>query len=291
MFLAFAVVVSGCARTRDNEPSVVLSDPRAAPSASSALASPNIDSAFSLSLEPLHAVAGQLVLLPSPGSLRESLRREETWLRLVYTRAVVEEVGARASRVRWISQQRGAVANALIIPLPLNERARRGDIVFTSATTGIGVQRALVVSEGASETPKVLSLDEPPAASAVELTLEPGTFVTLKDEARAGVTLACSIDGRSAPFVLAGTSPDRVLAVGFAGLGRVFATSACRRLPLAPVLEAGAHVSIPIAGSFVPALVKEQDRERGRVLVSYEFAGEQRQASVGRVNVATGSVR
>lgn len=279
-----AALVLGCARERDGERSVVLSDPRAQ-SAAAAASAQMIENVFALSADTLHATAGQLALVPSAGSLRESLHSDERWVRLTYTRALLDEIGARTTRVRWISQQRGVVTNGVIIPLPSRQAARRGDVVLTSGASNVGLLRALVVSDVVSETPRVLSLDEP-ASKADARILERGTFVTLQDDARAGVTLACSVDGRLQPFVLGAASAGRVLAVGFAGQSRTFAESECRRLPLAPALREGELVLVPVVGNYLRAVVKEPEAEDGRVLVSYEFAGEQRQARLGRINVA-----
>jgi hypothetical protein len=282
-----AAFLAACARSPDKYDEVSASGTRAATSASASSAPTHRagENPFALESQPLHAKVGDFALLPSPGSLKEAFRSDAPRVRLVYTRALLDELGPLEAHVRWLSQQRGFVANALVIPLSSDELVRRGDIVLTLGAFNGGLERAVVVSEGATRAPSVRSLDEI-IPSTADRVLEPGSFAVLNRDDEPGVTLACRAGDRYEPFVLGASASDRLLAVGFAGLSALFEASQCRRLPLAPIFKPGERVFVPLAGHFIAAQVKARDAAPSRVHVSYEFASEPREASVAEINVA-----
>jgi hypothetical protein len=293
--VGFCVLVLACAR----RPDIGTQGANATPSASSSAPSASAPSSrrtpgenpFRLPATSTSAKAGDFALVPSRGSLSQAFEQAVGSQSLLYAGAYIERAGERESAVVWLTQQRGSVPNSLVIALPRAERARGGDIVLKSAASGSGLERAIVVSEGESESPRVRGLDLPldnaSAAPEVEDTLPKSTFRVLREAGELGTTLACRRAEKIERFLLVASDGERRLGLGFAGRALLFQSSSCRALPLVPKLQAGARVFVPVAGEFVPAKVSRIDARSGRVLVEYEFAAESKEMAVGYTNVAT----
>ena len=292
--LIFCGFVMGCAQRPDTG-----SQARATESAASSAPSATAPSSrrapgenpFGLPAVASTTKAGDFALVPSRGSLSQAFEQPEGSQSLLYAGAYIERPGERDSAVVWLTQQRGSVPNSLLIALPRSERARMGDIVLKGASSGSGLERAIVVSEGESESPRVraldASLDVAAAAAQREDTLPKSTFRVLRAAGELGTTLACRRGEQSERFLLIAKDGDRRLGLGFAGRALSFPSSSCRELPLAPRVHAGARVFVPVAGEFVSAKVVRDDARFGRVTVEYEFAAEAKESSVGYGNVAT----
>jgi hypothetical protein len=246
---------------------------------------------FGLPAASISARAGDFALVPSRGSLNQAYEQPESSRSLLYSGAIIERPGERESGVTWPTGQRGSVANSLLIAFPRAARAAQGDIVLTSSTSNSGFLRAIVVSAGESESPRVRQLDLPlePAAVAAEpeSTLRPNTFRVLREAGEPGSTLACRREKRSERFVLVTAAGERRLGLGFAGRALLLDASSCRALPLVPRVQPGSHAFIPVAGEFIPAEVSRVDTLNGRVIVKYEFAAESHEMAVGYTNVAS----
>jgi hypothetical protein len=181
----------------------------------------------------------------------------------------------------------------LLVPLTRDGRARRGDVVLSAGVAGSGIERSVVTSDGDSPAPRVRSLDlaVERADEAPEHELAAGTFRIVAHAGEVGSTLACEVDGGFEPYVLVAADDQSWLGVGFAGRARTFERSHCNILPIGVSPPAGARVSVPLAGRFAKAVVEAVEPDRGRIRVSYEFAGADAQAWIGFVNVATEALR
>jgi hypothetical protein len=230
-------------------------------------------------------------LVPSRGSFGQALEQEPGSQSLLYAGAHVDKPGEWDSAVVWLTQQRGSVPNSLLIALPPSERATLGDIVLKSTATGSGLERAIVMSEGESESPRVRGLDQPQeggvASAEPEETLAKSTFRVLREAGELGTTFSCRRGERTERFILVAIAGERRLGLGFAGRTLLLESSACRALPLVPRVKAGSRVFVPVAGEFVPAEVSRVDARSGRVVVSYEFAAESKDMAIGYGNVAS----
>jgi hypothetical protein len=210
---------------------------------------------------------------------------------LLYAGATIERVGERDSTVVWLTQQRGSVPNSLVIALPRSQRAALGEIVLKSSASGAGLERAIVVSEGESESPRVRGLDLPfdsaTATAQPEETLPKSTFRVLRRPGELGTTLVCRRGEKNERFLLVASDGERRLGLGFAGRALMLPASSCRALPLVPKAQLGVRVFVPVAGELVAAKVTRVDPRNGRVVVEYEFAAESKEMAFGYTNVAT----
>lgn len=248
------------------------------------------DNPFGFASLPIDAKPGDYALVPSKGAIDGAWEHGAAEQTFVYLGAYLEQVGDKASLVRWLTRQRGRVANAFIVPIRRGERAQPGDVVLTTWASGSGLQRAIVVPGGTAESPKVRYLDlslENTAARADESdSLPPNTFHVLRNAGESGTSLACQRGGRVEHIVAIRRSATQLLGLGFAGKMHVLSSDACVALPIAPNVAAGARVYVPHVGGFFSAQVDKVDAAIGRVHVRYPFAGEDRHAAVGFTNVA-----
>jgi hypothetical protein len=289
----FALVLSvasvRCGRERDTHTqSARIDGALPAPSASAPRLRAYPDP-FAFPARGLAVAPGTSVLAPSPGTLRASTQAGLEPITLAYTLASLEKAGDVSSELEWLTEQRGSVPNALIIPLTPQGRARRGEVVVTSGVSGSGLERAIVTSDGESATPSVRSLDVPfdRAVTAAPRVLASGSYRVVADTGDVGTTLACEASDGFEPYVLAASVAGRWLGVGFAGRARVLEPNRCRLLPVAVSPRLGTRVSFPLAGRFVTGDVVGVDLTVGRIRVNHEFGGVAAQAEVGFVNVAT----
>ena len=247
---------------------------------------------FGFESEPLEGKAGELAFVPSKATIDGAFERGAGEQPFVYLLARLNEPGDRETRVRWSTGQRAHVPNALVIPVPRGQGASPGAIVLTTGASKTGLTRALVVPGGSPESPKVRYLDLVEGLAPVEpATLTPGSFNVLGAASEVGSTIACGQGGEKDWLLVvkraksAGSS--RALAIGFSGKMRVVdLASSCVSLPLVPIISPGSPVYVPMLGRFVLGRVESVDRERGRVLTRFEFAGETRREAVGYANLA-----
>lgn len=291
----FGALVMACAQQPD-----IGAQPREAASAASGIA-PAVASApgsrraaganpFGLPSAPLAARPGDFALVPSRSSLRQAFEQPAGRQNLLYSGAFIERIGDEDSLVVSLTQQRWNVANVLVLPIR-SERAALGDVVLTTFASGSALERAIVVSEGASESPRVRGLDQPlevtALASAEELSLPKQRFHVLRTPGELGTTLACRRGERVERLLLTAISGERWLGQGFAGRTLVLDRGSCRAVPVAPRVAAGARVFVPVGGEFVAAEVLRVEPRVGRVIVKYEFAAEVREMAYGFGNVAS----
>lgn len=247
------------------------------------------DNPFGFEAPPLDAQAGDYALVPSRSGIDRAFERGIDAQTFVYLGATVERVGESASLIRWQTEQRGLVSNALVIPIRRGQRANVGDVVLTSWASGSGLERAIVVG-GSPESPRVryldLALDNPAARANEDDTLPSGTFGVLTRPGAEGTTVACALPDGAQALIVVKRAAERLLGLGFAGRMRVVDAERCAPIPLDPSLRPGERVFVPRLGGFVPAEVESVDARVGRVFVRYSLAGETRRSAVGFINVA-----
>jgi hypothetical protein len=192
--------------------------------------------------------------------------------------------------VRWLTEQRGSVPNALVIPIRSGETAAKGDVVLTSGPGGSGLIRAFVVG-GSAEAPTVRALDVAPGEFGLPeqgtFNLPRQTFQVLRSAGEVGTSLVCRSGDRVLGMICLSRSEDRVLGLGFAGMTQALPASACRALPLSLELAPGDRVFVPQLERLLEASVVAVRPGSGRVSVEFTFAGQKRTAEVGLLNVAT----
>jgi hypothetical protein len=236
------------------------------------------------------ARAGDFVLAPSRSWVDEAFERGADKQTFIYYGGWMREPGPQESLLETLTRQKTRIMNALIIPIRRGERAKPGDVVLTAWASGTGMQRAIVVTGGTPEAPKVryldMDYDSPSGWGKKEDVLKPDTFHRLTKPGEVGTTLACAEGGRHARYVLTNEQNDKLLMIGFAGRMRVAPKSECKPLPIEPKLRAGDSASIALVGSFVEGKVRKVDPEVGRVFVEYEFGSQKKQEAVGYTNVA-----
>ena len=215
-----------------------------------------------------------------PNALKEKANpANETY---IFYNAVLTSVGDTKSTVRYFGEDI-EMPNAVIIPIPADQQAKKGDIVLTWWQTGSGMQRAIVKDASNPAAPKVdyldLSYKEDGTGFANEHAneqLKPNTFVVLKDgEWQPGAQVVVSGDGSFDVGTLISCTDDKVLLKCFAGKIRVFKKSACKVIPLDQRLKAGDEVMSIFAGSLKTGYkVKKVDEKIGRVWVEGGFGDD-----------------
>ena len=156
----------------------------------------------------------------------------------IYYGGWMRSPGPKESLIETLTRQKTKIMNALIIPIRPGEKVKPGDIVLTTWASGTGMQRAIVVSGGTPEAPKVryldMDFDSPSGWGKKEDLLKPDTFHRLTKPGEVGTTLACAEGGRHARYILTHEHQDQMLVIGFAGRMKAVAKSECKPLPIAP---------------------------------------------------------
>jgi hypothetical protein len=236
------------------------------------------------------AKPGDYVLAPSRSWVDEAFQRGADKQTFIYYGGWMRAPGPKESLIETLTRQKNKIMNALIIPIRPGEKVKPGDVLLTTWASGTGMQRAIVVSGGTPEAPKVryldMDFDSPSGWGKKQDTLEPNTFHRLTKPGEVGTTLACSEGGRHARYVLTHAAADKMLVIGFAGRMKSVAASECKPLPIDPKLRSGDRAMVALVGSFVEGKVRKVDTEAGRVFVEYEFGSQKKQEAVGYTNVA-----
>ena len=236
------------------------------------------------------AKAGDYVLAPSRSWVDEAFERGADKQTFIYYGGWMRSPGPKESLIETLTRQKSKIQNALIIPIRRGEKVKPGDIVLTTWASGTGMQRAIVVSGGTPEAPKVryldMDFDSPSGFGKKEDVLKPDTFHRLTKPGEVGTTLACSEGGRHARYILTNAEGETLLVIGFAGRMKAVAKSECKPLPIEPKMRTGDRAMVALMGSFVEGKVRKVDAEVGRVFVEYEFGSKKKQEAVGYTNVA-----
>lgn len=239
---------------------------------------------------PLDALQSDYALVPSKNSIDLAFEYGHDKQTFVYLGATVEKPGEPASEVRWLTQQRATVPNALILPIRRGESVNPGDVLLTSWASGSGLQRAIVVPGGRPESPKVryldLSLDNPAARAEEDDLLPPNTFHRIRQPGEVGSSMACRDSEGVARVIVLKRRADKLLGLGFAGRLGAFDVRRCVPMPLIPDVQPGDRIYVAMLGGFSEGEVERVDGAIGRVVVRLPFSGEEKRTSAGFTNVA-----
>ena len=234
---------------------------------------------FDFPITDMKAEVGDFVLVPSFNMWKSNLEQEDptnqTYIFYAYT---MSEIGDVQSTIEFTFDGEKEMPNSIIIPIPQNQTAQKGDIVLTWWQTGSGMQRAIVVDDSNPAQPKVLYLDldyDNPAKDSESgkgigqtvYELEANSFVKLNDGWQQGNTIAVKDGDYLVSTQIVKVAGDKVLTIGFAGKMKVYDKADCKTIPLNPNVKAGDVVQAVFAGSFGEYTVTKVDASVGRVFV------------------------
>lgn len=197
----------------------------------------------------------------------------------IFYNATLSEVGETKSKVHSFGEDI-EMPNALIIPLPAEQKAQKGDILLTWWQSGSGMERAIVTDASDPTAPKVdyldLSYKDDGTGFANEHAneqLKPNTFVVLKDGAwQPGAQILVTGNGSYEVGTLISCTDDKVLLKCFAGKIKVFNRADCTVVPLHQNLKPGDEVMAIFTSSLKDGYkVKKVDEKIGRVWVEGGF--------------------
>ncbi|MBN2682568.1 MAG: hypothetical protein JXR58_08670 [Bacteroidales bacterium] len=230
------------------------------------------------------AKAGEFALTPSMAFIERAWKAKEegkTSSFIFYSSTVVEP-GDVESKIKQIGAEVN-IPNSLVIPIPANQTAKKGDIVLTWWQSGSGMQRAIVVNDSEPTHPVVKYLDidyDNPAKNKdgvpigqMEEKLEANSFMLLSGEWMPGTAVAYN-KGSFEHWQVISVSGDKVLACGWAGVMAVLEKSKCTPIPVKLDVKAGDLIQVPQYGTYKEGKVKKVDASAGRVWVEVQFGGE-----------------
>lgn len=200
----------------------------------------------------------------------------------IFYSTTVKSVGETTSMVNDYGSS-VEMPNSLIIPLPAEQKAQKGDIILTWWQTGSGMQRAIVTDASNPASPKVDYLDlgykDDGTGFANEHAnepIKPNTFTVLKDgEWQPGAQIVVTGDGSYEGATLISCTDDKVLLSGFAGKIKACKRSACKVVPLKQNLKVGDEVMALYISSYKPGYtIKKIDDKIGRVWVENKYGVE-----------------
>lgn len=168
----------------------------------------------------------------------------------------------------------GKVPTSLCIPLPKEEKAKKGDVVLSWWQSGSGMQRALVTDDSA-ETPKTVYLDLSYKGDGSGFAekyidqLKPDSYKVLtNNKLEPGAPVAYSDGGKWKNGVCINVADDKVLISGFVSCVYSVKKSDVKVIPLVPTYKAGDNVSVVSVDSYSDGYtVKKVDMNIGRVWV------------------------
>jgi len=209
---------------------------------------------------------------------------------MIFYAASMVTPGPGESKVKDLMGKEAVMPNSLIVPIRKGEKVKPGDIVLTWWQSGSGMQKAYVVKGGTPAEPKVMYMDmdydNPSGCGKKVDTLKPDTFHLLKAPLEPGVSVAVKNGSSYNPGVVINISGDTVLLVGHAGRMSVAPKSACIPFPVKlPGLKPGDQVMFFHYGSLRKGKVRKIDAAIGRVLVTYSFAGKDKDVMISFSNL------
>ncbi|MBO7133450.1 MAG: hypothetical protein J6W06_04760 [Bacteroidales bacterium] len=206
-----------------------------------------------------------------PDKLKESNDpANETY---IFYNASLKSIGEKTSVVTSMGQDI-EMPNALIIPIPQGQTAKKGDIVLTWWQSGSGMERAIVTDDSNPSSPKVCYLDmdwtddgKGFANEHANEQLKPNTFTVLKNnEWQPGAQVTLYSDGSYQIFTLINAADKYLLLSGWAGKIIVYKKEYCKLVPLEQEINVGDEVMANFVGSYRTGYkVTKVDKEIGRV--------------------------
>jgi hypothetical protein len=231
---------------------------------------------------------GQFALVPSREFLDRAIsdNGEGTF---IYYGATIVTAASPESTIQSLAGTTFSMPNSLVIPIRAGQKAKKGDILLGHWESGSGLQRAIVV--GGTETEPVvryldMDLDNPSGWGEKEDTWKADRFSVISEPWQVGTTAACGESNDRKHGIITAVSGNRVLVSGFAGALSAHSRSECVSLTPAPTLTAGDTVWVPAVGSYVQGTVSRIEADIGRVFVSYEWGGQQKEGGFAILDVA-----
>ena len=232
---------------------------------------------------------GQFALVPSREFLDRAIadNGEGTY---IYYGATITTAASPESTVESLAGTSFTMPNSLIIPIRAGQTAKKGDILLGHWESGSGMQRAIVI--GGTETEPVvryldIDYDNPSGWGQKDDTWKADRFTVLTEPWQVGTTTACGEGDERKHGILTASSGSRLLVSGFAGSISAHARTECVSLHPSGSFEDGSTVWVPVVGSYVQGTVSRTDAETGRVFVSYEWGGQQKEGAFGITDVTS----
>ena len=238
--------------------------------------------------------AGPTVLSPFtyyPSSVEKGEPLREAVL--IFYDTTVKEVGAEKT---ILNKYNGEVEmpNALIIPIPMKAKAKKGDVVLTWWQSGSGLQRAMVVDDSNPQEPKVCYFDlrwpDNPESPKLEEKrkgeqLKPGTFAVLKDgQWQSGAQVAIKKDKEWRIGTLIHVEGDKVLVLGFGSKIEAYNKADVRLVPFKEKIKVGDKVWASWVSEYRPGyVVTAVDDLTGHVYVQRDGKGSVESKSLADV--------
>ena len=237
---------------------------------------------------------GQTVLSPYtyyPEALKEGKSPKEAVL--IFYDTTVKNVGEEKSVLATYNGE-VEMPNALIIPLPDNAKAKKGDILLTWWQSGSGLERAIVVDDSNPFEPKVCYLDQrwpdnPESPKLAEKkkgeSLKPGTFAVIKDKAwQSGAQVAIHKDNEWLAGKLIHVEGNKVLVLGFGSKIEAYDKADVRIIPFKEKIKVGDEVWATWVNTYRPGyVVTYVDNEAGRVYVKGKNSSSVEAKSIAEV--------
>lgn len=227
------------------------------------------------------AQEGEVILIPSYKFMATAVEKGEESQTFIYYHATMVKSGDQYSTVKFTFDGEQEVPNCMIIPIPAQQKVKKGDIILTWWQSGSGMKRAIVTNAENPSEPEVNYIDidfENPATAKDGSTsigqmkekIKANTFVKLENDWDLGTTVAVK-DGLSYKnWTLVNVTDNQVLCIGFAGKMKIFNKSDCTPLPIYTKVKAGDKVQAPWVGSYKNATVVKAIEELGRVVVQFD---------------------
>ena len=185
------------------------------------------------------------------------------------------EVGQNTITVAGMGEEI-KVPQALVMPLPMGEKAQNGDVLLTWWQSGQGLQRAIVVDDTKQLTPKVCYLDLDYKAdgrgfanSHANEELRPNSFKVLKSgEWMSGASVAVNDNGKWRAAIIVNIKGDKLLLTDAGNRIWVAEREKCQLIPFNVDYAVGDSVFAKIGNTFVPdCKVVKVDKRIGRIRV------------------------
>lgn len=237
---------------------------------------------------------GQTVLSPYtyyPEALKEGKSPKEAVL--IFYDTTVKNVGEEKSVLATYNGE-VEMPNALIVPLPDNAKAKKGDILLTWWQSGSGLQRAIVVDDSNPLEPKVCYLDLrwPDNPESPKLTekkkgesLKPSTFAVIKDKTwQSGAQVAIHKEDEWLAGTLIHVEGNKVLVLGFGSKIEAYDKADVRIIPFKEKIKVGDEVWATWVNTYRPGyVVTHVDNEAGRVYVKGKDSSSVEAKSIAEV--------
>lgn len=240
------------------------------------------------------ARADEVVLAPSYNWIHDAATKGPDKVTFIWYSQKMVAPGEVESEVEFLHPGKAKIPNAYIIPIPAAQMAKAGDIVLTWWQSGSGMNRAIVVEAADPTQPTVRYLDidyDNPAKSRdgkttigqMDEKLKPNSFVRLTSPWEPGTTLAVNDGASRKPVKIIRVAGEKILALGFAGVLKVYDKANVTPVPVRPNVKAGDKVQAPKYGTFAEATVTRVDTRNGRVFVKFGTDPEEKAIAFGDV--------